>query len=644
MKKLTATIITIAIALALTLAACGGGAGGTYSGTIPDATTDGVNAVVADGVSTVSISELTGTANIARGGEDITAQAGMRLMNRDTLRTFAESAAWLLLEEDRAVELGELTALNVDRQAKGFVLTLSEGGITARIDRPLASGEEFTVMASNLALAVRGTIFTARIDGSVVTVSVERGEVAVIDGGGNEIATVKAGESLSFDTGNDNAVVAAPLPGPTPPPITAAVGDLIEFGGYEWRVLEVSDGKALIMTDKLIGFSTRYHGANEPVTWADCDLRAYLNGAFYNSFPDADRARIAATQNANNDNPWYDDGTRGIGGADTTDKIFLLSLEEVVKYFGDSGQLANQPQSDVYRIDNIDDAYNDARIAYDTNGEDWPWWLRSPGASGNGAASVSMDGQIYVRGNEVTSGGYIRPALWLSLDYPENPDYALAPVSSPPSLNPATQVGDTVVFGIYRWRVLAVEGGKALILSDRVISDNTLYHKSDTGITWADCDLRAYLNGDFYNRFNPMDKARIVLTRNSNKNNQWYYAEALELNQGADFFMPPPEGGADTDDYIFLLSLEEVVKYLGDSGQLANRPSKDVSRIDDQYNEARIGRRVSSEDTRAWWLRSPGSIGIAAAFVDSNGTIIVGGLGVDYGQNSVRPAMWVSLG
>jgi hypothetical protein len=143
-----------------------------------------------------------------------------------------------------------------------------------------------------------------------------------------------------------------------------------------------------------------------------------------------------------------------------------------------------------------------------------------------------------------------------------------------------------------------------------------------------------------------MDKARIVLTRNSNKSNQWYYAEAVRGNEGPDFFMPPPEGGADTDDYIFLLSLEEVVRYLGDSGELAKWTDNGYSSpslIDDQYNEARIGRRVFSEDTRAWWLRSPGNFGIAAAFIDSDGTIHVEGLGVDYGQNSVRPAMWVNL-
>jgi hypothetical protein len=37
----------------------------------------------------------------------------------------------------------------------------------------------------------------------------------------------------------------------------------------------------------------------------------------------------------------YGPGVTVSGGNDTTDKIFILSIEEVVQYFGDSGQLAN---------------------------------------------------------------------------------------------------------------------------------------------------------------------------------------------------------------------------------------------------------------------------------------------------------------
>jgi hypothetical protein len=49
------------------------------------------------------------------------------------------------------------------------------------------------------------------------------------------------------------------------------------------------------------------------VTWADCDLRAYLNGGFYNSFNDSDRMRIAEALNENKDNQWW--GTSAAAGS-----------------------------------------------------------------------------------------------------------------------------------------------------------------------------------------------------------------------------------------------------------------------------------------------------------------------------------------
>ncbi|MCL2678562.1 MAG: DUF6273 domain-containing protein [Clostridiales bacterium] len=180
-------------------------------------------------------------------------------------------------------------------------------------------------------------------------------------------------------------------------------------------------GKALIISNDILE-RRQYNGKFEKITWENCDLRGYLNNEFYNTtFTAAERTRIATTQVKNDDNQWY--GTAG--GNDTTDKIFLLSLEEAVKYFGDSGQLANRPGDTWW----IDDQYNSARIAYRKNGKaEWFavwWWLRSPGFDSGSAAIVDGDGSVGVRGynvhvgdyyvyNDYASGG-VRPALWLDL-------------------------------------------------------------------------------------------------------------------------------------------------------------------------------------------------------------------------------------
>jgi len=142
----------------------------------------------------------------------------------------------------------------------------------------------------------------------------------------------------------------------TTEPDNIKVGDIIQFGAYEWRILDIQGGRALVVSENILEFRL-YHHEFGPITWADCSLRAYLNGEFYNSnaFSNADRTRIVQVTNVNENNQWY--GTNG--GANTQDRIFLLSISEVVKYFGDSGQLANRPSGAQY----IDDQYNTNRIA-----------------------------------------------------------------------------------------------------------------------------------------------------------------------------------------------------------------------------------------------------------------------------------------
>ena len=190
----------------------------------------------------------------------------------------------------------------------------------------------------------------------------------------------------------------------TKPDPKAKVGDIITFGGHEWLVLDIEGGRALVVSKDILE-AREYHDSYTEVTWSNCSLRAYLNGEFYNSFSATDKARIVEVTNANEDNQWF--GTNG--GDDTQDKIFLLSITEVVKYFGDSGQLANRPSDDVW----IDDQYNQNRIAT-FNGEASWWWLRSPGVDGGTASRVEYGGYIILYGYfvDIAYGG-VRPALWL---------------------------------------------------------------------------------------------------------------------------------------------------------------------------------------------------------------------------------------
>jgi hypothetical protein len=198
------------------------------------------------------------------------------------------------------------------------------------------------------------------------------------------------------------------------------IGDIISFGAYKWRVLDVQEDKALIITEDIVE-KRAYNVEYTDITWETCDLRKYLNSEFLNKL---DGKRIVPINNRNSNNPWYDT----TGGNNTIDSVFLLSLDEVIKYFGDSGDLRNRKgwyweDSKFVLKDGqgwaMNDQYNDSRIARDMNNEACWWWLRSPGYGSGSAAGVARDGIVIVIGSDVIDyyGGGVRPALWLKLPY-----------------------------------------------------------------------------------------------------------------------------------------------------------------------------------------------------------------------------------
>ena len=114
-------------------------------------------------------------------------------------------------------------------------------------------------------------------------------------------------------------------------------GDTISFGSYIWRVLEVKDNSVLILTETTIG-KAPYHDIAGDTTWEQCNLRKYLNNDFYGKFSEKEKARIIKTKITDRNNPWYDVKC----GKPTFDNVFLLSYDDVIRYFGDSGILQNK--------------------------------------------------------------------------------------------------------------------------------------------------------------------------------------------------------------------------------------------------------------------------------------------------------------
>ena len=110
---------------------------------------------------------------------------------------------------------------------------------------------------------------------------------------------------------------------------TLSKGNIVPFGRYEfedgkvspmfWRVLSVHGSRALLLSERCLAPRT-YHNTYAPVTWRECQLRAWLNSNFLNTaFSDAEKERLIWSQ---------------ISAADdfTADRVFILSAKEAEKY------------------------------------------------------------------------------------------------------------------------------------------------------------------------------------------------------------------------------------------------------------------------------------------------------------------------
>lgn len=195
----------------------------------------------------------------------------------------------------------------------------------------------------------------------------------------------------------------------------------ITFGDVEWWVIDMKNDSVLLLS-KYVLQRHPYHSRCSNITWERSPMRKYVNGVFFKRFTTEEQSKIIETLNINSDNLWY--GTNG--GRDTKDKLFLLSLDEVDKYFGDSSDYKNGIRKCYNNREFIIDSngayfsntYDNKRVALNINKEACEWWLRSPGGKNCPAASVGNDGSVHVKGSnfddEYTGCG-VRPALWLKL-------------------------------------------------------------------------------------------------------------------------------------------------------------------------------------------------------------------------------------
>ena len=167
-----------------------------------------------------------------------------------------------------------------------------------------------------------------------------------------------------------------------------------------------------------------------------------------------------------------------------------------------------------------------------------------------------------------------------------------------------------------KWRVLHYENSEAFLLADAIL-DSQPYHSENEEIDWEKSSIRAWLNNEFINKaFSNEENKAINTVELINKDNSKYGTQ----------------GGKNTSDKLFLLSLSEVDE---------TEESKEYGFWDKKTRKCKNDN--FSEETYFWWLRSPGNSSHDAAGVYYYGWVFGYGYDVQEPAGGIRPALYLNL-
>lgn len=289
----------------------------------------------------------------------------------------------------------------------------------------------------------------------------------------------------------------------------------------KWRVLSVDGNDAFLIADKNLDMQ-RYNTSSTSVTWETCTMRSWLNGydssrnsygtdysgngaSFIgNAFTAGEQNAILNTTLENADNSYY--GT--VGGNETTDKVFLLSEEDIANpaYGFFNYELKNGNGNPVGKIGDYS-IYDYAKLRYNTGfakgsdtasgatwtseiGTEW-WWLRSPGDYSDNAMLVFHFGVVAQDGYRVYFDNLaVCPALHLNLASSNLWSYAGTVNSNTVEENPTLGGEEEQTVKIQKLKISAVSkrlaAGKKVKLSVSITPKNA----SSKTLRWESSNSR----------------------------------------------------------------------------------------------------------------------------------------------------------
>lgn len=184
-----------------------------------------------------------------------------------------------------------------------------------------------------------------------------------------------------------------------------SVGDIVYYGAYEqnnnpedgneqleWLVLDVEDGRYLLITSKVID-CVCYNNVWKDTAWVNCTLRDWLNTSFL---------KKAFTENQI-DKIFYSEHTDEEGNI-ASDQVFVMNTKELEEYFDSNEQRTAGATS-----------FAEAQGVYVYNNRKCWWWVSDAGADPHYARYVNCEGAILEYGMLVFNNAFgVRPAIWVN--------------------------------------------------------------------------------------------------------------------------------------------------------------------------------------------------------------------------------------
>lgn len=173
----------------------------------------------------------------------------------------------------------------------------------------------------------------------------------------------------------------------------------------EWLVVEVNlhENKALILSKFALdweGFADcPIFGSKYATSWDKSYLRKWLNDQFYNEcFSSEEKDNICTTHIANGEE----------SASVTADKVFLLSAEDVNKYFATKeSAIVCEPMLKMIASGGEEDPITIEYVPI-------MWWTRTIGKFDSDVVCVDATGKLCEMDSNLNEIG-VRPAMWINL-------------------------------------------------------------------------------------------------------------------------------------------------------------------------------------------------------------------------------------